>query len=120
MYIAQFQKYLRYVSETELTRTQIAESFRRFGITDSTKDLLVIKVSVSPEITHESVVAHLGSAVQGTPVPFDDETLFEVSDVNKIKKAYKLGALSSPTKENAEDKQRLENALLGAIALRGS
>jgi EKC/KEOPS complex subunit CGI121/TPRKB len=80
----------------------------------------VIKVSVSPETTYESVVAHLGSSVQGTPVPFDDQTLFEMSDVNKIKKAYKLGALPSPNKEDVEAKQRLENALLGAIALRGS
>ncbi|KGO40305.1 Uncharacterized protein PEX1_020270 [Penicillium expansum] len=99
----------------------ITESFRRFGITDSTKDLLVIKVSVSPEITHESVAAHLDSSVQGTPVPFDDQTLSKISDINKIKKAYKLGALPSPTaKENDEAKQRLENSLLSAIALRGS
>ncbi|KGO71914.1 Kinase binding protein CGI-121 [Penicillium italicum] len=99
----------------------ITESFRRFGITDSTKDLLVIKVSVSPEITHESVAAHLDSSIQGTPVPFDDQTLSTISDINKIKKAYKLGALPSPTgKENDEAKQRLENSLLSAIALRGS
>lgn len=80
----------------------------------------MIKVSVSPEITHESVATHLGSSVQGTPVPLDDQTLFETSDVNKIKKAYKLGALTSPTKEDVVAKQRLENAVLGAIALRGS
>jgi EKC/KEOPS complex subunit CGI121/TPRKB len=88
----------------------------------------VIKISTTAEITHESVVAHLGSSVQGTAVPFDDQTLFEISDINKIKKAYKFGALPSPSKaadqacstENIEVKQRLENALLGAIALRGS
>ncbi|CAG7921423.1 unnamed protein product [Penicillium olsonii] len=106
----------------------IAESFRRFGITDSTKDLLVIKVSTSPEITHETVATHLGSAVEGTSTSFDDQTLFELSDITKIKKSYKLGSLASPSKaadqiaskENVEIKQRLENALLGAIALRGS
>ncbi|KAJ5748536.1 uncharacterized protein N7511_010232 [Penicillium nucicola] len=105
----------------------IAESFRRFGIADTTKDLLVVKVSVSPEITHESVAAHLSATVQGTSVPFDDQTLAEVSDINKIKKVYKLGALPSPPKAtdqsngtNDELKQRLENALLAAIALRGS
>ncbi|KAI3152219.1 hypothetical protein CBS147325_2022 [Penicillium roqueforti] len=99
----------------------ISESFRRFGITDSTKDMLVVKVSVSPETTHESVAAHLDSSVQGTPVLFDDQTLSEMSDINKIKKAYKLGALPSPTaKKNDEAKQRLENSLLSSIALRGS
>lgn len=81
----------------------------------------MIKVSVSPEITRESVAAHLDSSVQGTLVPFNDQALTKLSDINKIKKAYKLGALPSPTaKENDEAKQRLENSLLSAIALRGS
>ncbi|KAJ5698896.1 EKC/KEOPS complex subunit [Penicillium macrosclerotiorum] len=108
----------------------IAESFRKIGIIDSTKDLLVIKVSVTPEITHDSVAAHLESFVQGTPVPFDDQTLLEISDISKIKKLYKLGALPSPT-TNADPshsngvyvddaKRRLELSILGAIALRGS
>ncbi|KAJ5338091.1 hypothetical protein N7452_004819 [Penicillium brevicompactum] len=106
----------------------IAESFRRFGITDSTTDLLVIKISTSSEITHETVASHLANSVQGTPVKFDDQILFELADFTKIKKAYKLGALPSPSKaadqvtspENIETKQRLEKSLVGAIALRGS
>ncbi|KAJ5735463.1 uncharacterized protein N7483_000588 [Penicillium malachiteum] len=110
--------------------TNIAESFRKFGITDSTKDLLVVKVSVSSEITHDSVAAHLESSVVGTSVPFDDQSLSEISDITKIKKAYKLGALPSfgtkidraQTKAPTDDdvKRRLELSILGAIALRGS
>ncbi|KAJ5609757.1 hypothetical protein N7528_010324 [Penicillium herquei] len=110
--------------------TNIAESFRKFGITDSTKDLLVVKVSISSEITHDSVAAHLESSVVGTSVPFDDQSLSEISDITKIKKAYKLGALPSPgtkidraqTKAPTDDdvKRRLELSILGAIALRGS
>ncbi|KAJ5103323.1 hypothetical protein N7532_003852 [Penicillium argentinense] len=103
----------------------IAESFRKFGITDSTKDLLVVKVAVSPEITHDSVAAHLEASVQGKPVPFDDETLSEISDVTKIKKVFKLGALPSPGDktngaQNIKAKRQLELSLLSAIALRGS
>jgi EKC/KEOPS complex subunit CGI121/TPRKB len=89
--------------------------------------LLVIKVSVTPEITHDSVAAHLESSVEGTSVPFDDLTLSEISDINKIKKLYKLGALPSPaTKADASQpyaddaRRRLERSMLGAIALRGS
>lgn len=93
-------------------------------------DLLIVKVSVSPEITHDSVAAHLESSVEGTPVPFDDKTLSEISDIAKIKKTYKLGALPSPG-TNADSsqpngtqvddaKRRLELSILGAIALRGS
>jgi EKC/KEOPS complex subunit CGI121/TPRKB len=105
----------------------IAESFRKLGIADSTKDLLIVKVSVSPEITHDSVAAQLESSVEGTSVPFDDMTLSEISDITKIKKLYKLGALPSPAaKPDAsqphqdEARRRLELSMLGAIALRGS
>jgi EKC/KEOPS complex subunit CGI121/TPRKB len=88
---------------------------------------LVVKVSVIPEITHDSVAAHLESSVEGTPVSFDDLTLSEISDINKIKKLYKLGGLPSPmAKPDASQpypddaKRRLELSMLGAIALRGS
>ncbi|KAJ5232207.1 hypothetical protein N7468_005163 [Penicillium chermesinum] len=103
----------------------IADSFRKFGISDATKDLLIVKVSTSPEISHDSIAAHLKDSVQGTLVAFDSETLSQISDVSKIKKQYKLGALPSPGAQanGAQDdsiKRQLELSLLGAIALRGS
>ncbi|GES66110.1 CGI-121-domain-containing protein [Aspergillus terreus] len=102
----------------------IADSFRRFGISDSTKDLLVVKVSVTPDVTHESVAAHLAQSVEGTPVPFSDETLSGISDIAKIKKAYKLGALSSASSDKADgtngEDRRLELSVISAIALRGA
>lgn len=89
-----------------------------------------MKVSVSPEITHDSVAVHLEGSVEGTPVPFDDRTLSEIFDITKIKKTYKLGALPSPGTKAApgqvngaqvdDAKRRLELSILGAIALRGS
>ncbi|KAL1999215.1 hypothetical protein VTN02DRAFT_4882 [Thermoascus thermophilus] len=104
----------------------IADSFRRFGITDSTKDLLVVKVSVTPEITHDSVAEHLAKSVEGTSVPFDDESLSAISDLGKIRKAYKLGAApSAPAKAPVNGttdggKRELEISILGAMALRGA
>ncbi|KAA8647314.1 hypothetical protein EYZ11_007479 [Aspergillus tanneri] len=103
----------------------IADSFRKFGITDSTKDLLVIRVSVDPSITHDTVAAHLSQSIEGSSIPFTDESLSEISDVAKIKKAYKLGVLAStPTNQvnGVLDNQakQLELSVLGAIALRGA
>lgn len=85
-------------------------------------------MSISPKITHESVAEHLGASVEGFAVPFSDETLSSISDVAKIKKAYKLGALppapanTASNQDGTQDseKQRLETAILGAIALRGA
>ncbi|KAJ5933916.1 hypothetical protein N7454_006245 [Penicillium verhagenii] len=107
----------------------IADSFRKFGISDSTKDLLVVKVAVSPEITYDSVARHLETSIQGISVTFDDQSISEISEFAKIKKAYKLGALPTPqAKTDAKEangtpddaKRRLELSILGAIALRGS
>ena len=63
-------------------------------------------------------------------MPFDDLTLSEISDISKIKKLYKLGALPSPVAKpeasqangtSCDDaRRRLELSMLGAIALRGS
>lgn len=75
------------------------------------------------------MAAHLETSIQGAPASFNDETLAEISDVPKIKKQYKLGAL--PTQDgqangsqiNGADngiRRRLELSLVGAIALRGS
>ncbi|KAL2868007.1 EKC/KEOPS complex subunit CGI121/TPRKB [Aspergillus lucknowensis] len=103
----------------------IADSFRKFGIADTTSRLLVVKISVTPDITHESVAAHLEQNVQGSQIPFDDATLSEISDVTKIKKAYKLGSLPSaaPNQTNGTPgnaKKQLELSVLGAISLRGA
>ncbi|KAK2790324.1 hypothetical protein FQN52_005592 [Onygenales sp. PD_12] len=108
--------------------SKIAESFRKFGITDATKDLLVVKFSTSPDITHDSVAQHLEKAIEGKPLPFDDENLRLVSDISKIKKAYKLGSINAKGGQNGRngpaallsEMNNLERSILGAMALRGS
>ncbi|KAL5050434.1 hypothetical protein BDW71DRAFT_173868 [Aspergillus fruticulosus] len=104
----------------------IADSFRKFGISDTTSNLLVVKVCVTPDVTRESVAAHLAQNIRGTPLPFNDEALSNISDVAKIKKAYKLGSLPSGPPSNqangasGENERQLELSVLGAIALRGA
>lgn len=100
---------------------QIAEAFRRFGITDATKDLLVVKLSVTPEITHESVAKHLENFVEATPVPFNDETISSMSDLAKIRKLYKLNLpVSKAADGQVNAVKTLEPLILGAIAIRGA
>ena len=96
-------------------------------MTDATKNLLVIKVSTSPEITHDSVAQHLEKVIEGTPLPFTDESLKSVADVGKILKIYKLGSLvnSNQKKDQAEaseagDMKKIETCILGAMALRSA
>ncbi|KAH0562846.1 hypothetical protein GP486_002533 [Trichoglossum hirsutum] len=111
----------------------IAESFRRFGISDNTTSLLVIKVSTSPSITHESVARHLDLVVKGTPVEFSDNNLSEMTDISRVRKIYKLnkGQSGSPSNRRGaggsgvddtgpSEEKELEIAIIGAIALRGA
>ncbi|KAL2371680.1 hypothetical protein RJ035_005433 [Blastomyces gilchristii] len=113
----------------------IAESFRKFGLTDTTKDLLVVKVSTSPEVTNASVAQHLEKVIKGISLNFDNDNLRLVSDIGKIRKAYKLGSgnvnqapkveagkagqKSSKTPAGIEMRD-LERTILGLMALRGS
>ena len=113
---------------------KIAESFRRFGITDNTTNLLVVKLSTSPDVSAESVSQHLNDSFQGTPIEFNDETLMEKTDVAKVKKIYKLNTLSSTKSKRGkagdiendgvtfekDSRKELEVAVLGLMALRGA
>lgn len=108
---------------------QIAESFRRFGVTDTTTDLLVIKLSTSPSITHESVKKDLDTMIEGTTVTFHDDVLARMTDVARVRKIYKLNTSSVLTvgrekrKEAAGTKlevKELEAMILGLMALRGA
>lgn len=114
----------------------IGEAFRKFGIDDSTSDLLVIKVSTSPSVTSESVRSHLEGAIEGICLDFNDESLQATSDLGKIRKAYKIGSNMLSKGQNRQskshlssidgvnpilnEKKELELAILGAIALRGA
>lgn len=89
----------------------------------------MVKVSVNPDITHDSVADHLGKVIEGTPVPFNDETLSTISDVGKIRKAYKIsppatkpapGAATHVNGSLDDTRRDLEVSVLGAIALRGA
>jgi EKC/KEOPS complex subunit CGI121/TPRKB len=85
--------------------------------------LLVIKVSTSPAITHDSVAQHLDGAIEARPIPFSDESLRAVQDLDGLVGAYKLGAVitnKTPGGISDEDRQRLEKCIIGSIALRGA
>ncbi|KAA8574710.1 hypothetical protein EYC84_003960 [Monilinia fructicola] len=112
----------------------IAESFRRFGITPSTTALLVLKVAPASSAPH--IAAHLSSAIEGQAVEFDDEVLRSGTDLARVRKLYKLNlaggagagkkgangkANGAGASASAEDERReLEILVLGAMALRGA
>ncbi|MCJ1244646.1 hypothetical protein MMC30_001845 [Trapelia coarctata] len=108
---------------TNLPTPQIAASFRTFGISDKTTDLLIVKLGFSPDTTAETIAKHLESAVEGTWAEFDDSSLTEISDILKIKKIYKLQDFTDRGQKpeiGEVDKSEMEAMILGLMALRGA
>jgi len=107
----------------------IAESFRRFGISPTTTNLLVIKVSTpSSPFTGSEIQDHLLTAVEGAQIPFSDTELRDMTDLARIRKIYKLNASGGAKKAvnevngvSADDESKeLEVLVLGSMALRGA
>ncbi|KAF5872091.1 putative protein cgi121 protein [Botrytis fragariae] len=108
----------------------IAESFRRFGITPTTTSLLVVKVA--PASSASQISEHLSSVIEGEPVLFDEESLASMVDIARVKKLYKLNALggggkkggangvSGKAENKVDERKELEIMVLGAMALRGA
>jgi EKC/KEOPS complex subunit CGI121/TPRKB len=112
------------------TSSQIAESFRRFGISPTTTNLLVIKVSTpSAPLTGEQIQEHLTKVIEGTQIPFSDDELRQMTDLARMRKIYKLNnagggaknAVNGVSSVNAVDESKeLEILVLGCMALRGA
>jgi EKC/KEOPS complex subunit CGI121/TPRKB len=107
----------------KLTISKIAESFRRFGISDTTQHVLAIKV-LSSDLTAESVSQHLQQNIEGEQVEVSDANLAELADQARLRKIYKLnvqtkkGAATATSKES--ELKELETSILGVMALKGS
>jgi EKC/KEOPS complex subunit CGI121/TPRKB len=114
---ANFLLIITILNLSSLTSYKIAESFRRFGIQDSTTNVLAIKVGGEAE----NVQSHLMQHVEGTPVEFSDGVIAGMCDAVKVKKIYRVDLQDLTRKGDAETAGREAEAfVLGAMALKGS
>jgi len=104
---------------------KISEAYRRWGITEATKNIAIVKVvfptESRPELpSAQEVSAHLAQVVQGTPAPLTDAELADLTDWPKVRKYYKLnGAPVLDGKDEAGKVKEMELLALGGMALRG-
>lgn len=88
--------------------SNIGEAFKRFGLKENTKNLLMIQVSQDQTDTLDKTL------VKGDTIDFDDKNLEKLSDVTTIKKIYKIDQ-SLHLKDNTQ----LSRVVVNAIQLRG-
>jgi len=108
----------------------IGEAFRRFGVSESTRNLVVLKVATTSDITLENVSQHLSTHIQGKECDFDDASFRKISDVDRIRKVYKANLPTSSSKggkavngtsgREFDPIWSLERQVLGLMALRGA
>ena len=113
---------------------QIADAYRRWGITPGkTKDLVVVKVVLPPSATQDGTATqaqthtertiweHLTQHVQGTPAPLTDDNLAKTTDWPKVRKYYRLNGVAALERAADEEERRRQSerlAIMG-MALRG-
>mgnify|MGYP000848854440 CR=1 FL=1 len=105
-----------------MTCAQIAEAYRRYGISATTKDLLVVKVTKDGSLTSAQIAKHLDENVKGESLPATDENIAAATNLPTVRKYYKLNGLSwlDGIKDQAEQRKEMESLVVGAIALRGN
>lgn len=124
----------RFVLEVVVNSGQIAESFRKFGVTDGTQSLIAVKVippmdDVEQSAQISAVGNHLSSNVTGDKIPFTEENLAATMNLANIRKIYKTPANTKSKSSNtavngtspsAAEIKELERIVLGLITIKGS
>ncbi|CEI68211.1 EKC/KEOPS complex subunit [Fusarium venenatum] len=103
----------------------IADAYRRYGISPSTKDLVVVKVTFPGEsaepLSQDQIWDHLKTNVEGEAVSITDEQISTATDVPKVRKYYKLNGLKwlDDIQDEKVKQKEMESLVIGAMALRG-
>ncbi|KAK0961418.1 hypothetical protein LTR91_019927 [Friedmanniomyces endolithicus] len=84
----------------------ISDSFRRFGVSEITTEILAVKVGNDQMQVEE----HLRKHVEGQAVPFTDEILTSIRNEARIQRAYRV--------ETSSD--QADAFIIGSMALKGS
>lgn len=105
---------------------QIADAYRRFGVSPSTTDLFVVKIVFPTDsnpvpASADAISKHLTDNVEGDAVPATDDTIETITDVRAVRKSYKLNGLAwlDGIKDELAKRKEIERLVLGGMALRG-
>jgi len=103
-----------------LNSDQIAEAYRRFGITPDTRNVVVVKVLVlGDQASHGRMREHVLEHVLGKEVPLTDELVERGTDLGRVTKYYKLGGATKSAEARGPRRSDMELHALAAMALRG-
>ncbi|KAL7921886.1 kinase binding protein CGI-121 domain-containing protein [Trichoderma austrokoningii] len=104
----------------------ISDAYRRFGVSPSTTDLFVVKITFPTDskpvpASADTIYQHLKDNVEGDIVPPTDESISSITDVKTVRKNYKLNGLAwlDTVKDEVVKRDEIEKLVLSGMALRG-
>lgn len=95
---------------------QITQAFRQFGISNESRNLVVVKIGGEREL----IEAHLMQHVQGVLKSATDDHLAGISDVARTRKIYRIGVSKDDRLDTEQARREAETFVLGSMALKGS
>ncbi|KAF4552676.1 EKC/KEOPS complex subunit cgi121-like protein [Elsinoe fawcettii] len=99
---------------------EIAESFRRFGLSNDSKNIIALKVAATPEVTEASVGSHLLEHIKGRPSQLTDNRISQLRDLSRLRKVYKFDLKTdAKSKTVVIDDTLILSSIVGSMALRG-
>ncbi|PHH69419.1 hypothetical protein CDD80_6747 [Ophiocordyceps camponoti-rufipedis] len=102
----------------------IADAYRRFGLSPSTTNLAVVKVTFPTETnpvppSSHVIWHHLSANVQGQAVSLTDDNIEAVTALAKVRKNYKINnSLGWLPEDEAACRPQLEALVVSSMALR--
>ncbi|KAH7888178.1 kinase binding protein CGI-121-domain-containing protein [Phlebopus sp. FC_14] len=94
----------------------ISEAIRRYGVSETSTDLIVVHVATSDV---SNVEQRISSLVQGTMVPMS--TLPQTTDWSSVRKYYKLDtepAMQGLVGNTVKDRAVLDNVVVSSVAMK--
>ncbi|ODQ63936.1 hypothetical protein NADFUDRAFT_52922 [Nadsonia fulvescens var. elongata DSM 6958] len=92
----------------------IMDALKRFGISDTTTSVVVVKADPTHKANTDLVTNELHSLVRGDMLSVNGKNLQRFTDLNMVKKNYKV-----PGTFNFEDRDKLSSVVVGSVCLRG-
>ena len=91
---------------------------------------MAVKIATDPSFDRETVHTHLSSVVEGKMTDFSDKELGSITDLNRVRKIYKLGSNNAKPLKGPKSAQtnghmddglhEMEVSILGMMALKGA
>ncbi|KAI5964180.1 CGI121 [Candida pseudojiufengensis] len=97
----------------------ISDAIKRFGISEECSNTIVIKIMIDSPVDTGEFEQKVDDIIHGNSIKIDDNTLFNLVDISKFKKIYKLNDAKISNSNDKDLQGTLTRLAIGASIIRG-